>query len=75
MSWYLFGVDCGAIAWTHAGQNCGEIWIKIANIFFLFVQEIAFENVVCKIAAILLRSQCGNDYNIYANDCNNHRDE
>ena len=35
----------------HFGANFSEIWIEI----HIFIQENAFENVVCKMAAILSR--------------------
>ena len=62
-----------AITWTKAvslliwplGTNFSEILIEIQNIF---VQENAFENVVCEMSAILSQPQCvytlleGNSY-------------
>ena len=54
-----------AIIWTNAGilfiwpsgTNFGEILIEI---HFFFIQENAFESVVCETAAILFRPQCVN---------------
>ena len=47
----------GAIIWTNAEINFSEILIEI---FYIFIQENAFENVVWKMAAILSRPQCVN---------------
>ena len=52
-----------AIIWTNAGilligplgTNFSEILIEI---FYIFIQENAFENIVCKMAGILSRPQC-----------------
>ena len=49
-----------AIIWTNAGivligplwTNVSEIWIEISNIF---IQENAFERVVCEMAVMLSR--------------------
>ena len=54
---------CQAIIWTNdgilligpLGTNFSEILIEIYNVF---IQENAFENVVCEMVAILSRFQC-----------------
>ena len=48
-----------AIIWTNAGILL--IWLLGTNfngILFIFIQENAFENVVCEMAAILSRPEC-----------------
>ena len=55
-----------AIFWTNAGMlligplgtNLRENFIEIQTFSFIFIQENAFENVVCQMASILSRPQC-----------------
>ena len=50
-------IDCGIceqIKWE-------EIWINTV----IFVQENTFENIVCKMSAILIRPQCGKTYCVW----------
>ena len=39
----------------HRGTNLSEIWISFFNIF---IEENAFENVICEVASNLSRPQC-----------------
>ena len=56
-----------AIIWTNTGillidpqgTNFSEIFIEI---YTFFIQENAFENIVCETAAILSRPKCGNGW-------------
>ena len=51
-----------AITWTNAGtlliQSLGTNSSGILSNIYMFIQENAFENVVCGIASILSRPQC-----------------
>ena len=54
-----------AIIWTNAGiLLIGPLWTSFSEIFDknsnIFIQEDAFESVVCEMAAILFRPQCVN---------------
>ena len=54
----IIGTNDGLLLIGPLGINCSEIFIKLLQ--FFFIQENAFENVVCKMAAILSWSQCVN---------------
>ena len=57
-----------AIIWTNAGISLiGTLGTNFSEFFYrnsyIFIQENAFENVVCKMAAILSRPQCVKGFN------------
>ena len=50
-----------AIIWTNDGSMyIGTLGTNVSENSYIFIQENAFENVVCKMAVILFRPQCVN---------------
>ena len=62
----LSPVRCQVITWTNADlSTIGLSWTKFSEIWFIYIsiEENEFEDAICKITAILFRSQCVNSLN------------